>query len=215
MNACKDGVPNGRLVGLTGGAGSGKTEAAKRFEAHGLPVIYADRVGHELLAPGGEAVEAIAAVFGDVASPDRGIDRRKVGALVFADERALARLNAITHPLIYRNIARKARELGRQGERLIIVDAALIGEDGVRPKCLWGLILIDTPREERVRRLMASRGWTHDEAARRIDAQTPPETKRVLADWVLENTGPLEAFHHAVDALAHELMHGSAQEREE
>lgn len=199
-----------RIYGLTGGTGSGKTEAARRFAVHGFAVIDADAIGHEVIAPGGVAERAVVEAFGSTIQTCGKIDRAKLGALVFADKTARYRLNAIVHPVIAAEIGRRCADYAEVGLPEILLDAALLGEDGAREAWLSGLILILCPVEERVRRLMANRDIPEAEARQRIAAQTPPEAKRALADWVIENDGTIEALHARVDAIA-EAIRGTSR----
>ena len=191
-----------RVIGLTGGTGSGKSEAAQRFKEHGIPVLNADQIGHEVIAPGGEAQAAVIEALGPTILTDGAIDRKKLGAMVFNDANALRRLNAIVHPIIIRTIKRHCKALERSGQRIVIIDAALIAENGEKPECLDGLILVTSSEPVRAARLMAARGWSEPEALRRIRAQTPPDKKVALADWILENDGSLPELRSKVDELA-------------
>lgn len=198
-----------RIYGLTGGTGSGKSEAARRFEARGIPVIDADAIGHEVIAPGGAAEKAVIQAFGLDIVTGGAIDRAKLGARVFSDEAARRQLNAIVHPAIGLEIAMRCAALADQGHDAVIVDAALIAENGRKEDYLSGLMVVTCPAEERVRRLVAHRGIEETEARRRIAAQTPPEEKVALADWVIDNSGTKEALYARVDAIAGELKtHG-------
>lgn len=190
-----------RVYGLTGGAGSGKTEAARRFAAQGLPVIDADQAGHRVLEPGGAAEQPLVEAFGEGILVDGRISRDRVGAIVFRDPAALQQLNKIVHPAIFAEIACEVRTLSEAGHEKVVLDAALLAENGQREPWLEKLILVLCPREERVRRLVEHRGMDPDEANRRIDAQTPPEFKAALADWVIENTAGIETLHAQVDAV--------------
>lgn len=198
-----------RIYGLTGGTGSGKSEAARRFEMRGIPVIDADAIGHEVIAPGGAAEKAVIQAFGPGIVTDGAVDRVKLGARVFSDTAARQQLNAIVHPAIAFEIAMRCAALADQGHDAVIVDAALIAENGRKEDYLSGLMVVTCPAEERVRRLVAHRGIEEAEARRRIAAQTPPEEKLALADWVIDNSGTKEALHARVDAIAGELKaHG-------
>ena len=194
-----------RIYGLTGGTGSGKSEANRFFRERGIPVLDADAVGHGLLGPGGGAVKAVVEAFGEKILSDGAIDRTKLGALVFSDPGARQRLNAIVHPAIRKEIAVRCASLAAQGHEVAIIDAALIGEDGRRDGYLSGLILVVCPVDKRVRRLVEYRGLSEEEARRRIAAQTPPEKKIAFADWVIENTGTLTDLQARVDVIAQEL----------
>ncbi|HOE65352.1 MAG TPA: dephospho-CoA kinase [Candidatus Hydrogenedentes bacterium] len=192
-----------RMYGITGGAGSGKTEAAKRFAALGFSVFDADALGHEIIAPGGAAESAVLEAFGDAILTDGGIDRAKLGALVFQDSAARERLNAIMHPLIHDEVFRRAALLkGDRGEAPVIVDAALLAENGRKEPWMDGLILVLCSREERLRRLVTRRGLSPVQANQRMDAQSPPEKKLALADYVIHNEGSVEALWDQVDAIA-------------
>ena len=194
-----------RIYGLTGGTGSGKTVAAKRFEQHGICVIDADETGHQLLEPGGGAYRQVVEQFGPDILTNGRIDRAKLGRLVFSDETARETLNAIVHPLIFQVISRRCAELYREGHRAVIIDAALLGENGKREKWLDGLILVTAPRDVRAARLVAARRITPEQAQQRIEAQSDPDKKRAAADWVVENGGDIEAFLDKIDDIAGEI----------
>lgn len=198
-----------RIYGITGGTGSGKSAAAARFAKHGIAVIDADRVGHEILAPGGAAERAVLEAFGGDILTDGAIDRAKLGARVFANPDALARLNALTHPAIFGEIGRRCAAHAQEGRAAVLIDAALIAEGGQREPFLDGLVLVLAPAETRALRLVEGRGLAPDQAARQIAAQRPPEDKRPLADWVIENDGAIDALHARVDAIAREMLHGA------
>ncbi|MFP4173397.1 MAG: dephospho-CoA kinase [Candidatus Hydrogenedentota bacterium] len=195
-----------RVYGLTGGMGCGKSEVARVFRERGVPVIDADRLGHEAIAPGGEAERAVREAFGEDIVTEGAIDRRKLGPLVFGDDGARARLNALVHPIIRKRIKERCRELRDQGHKAVVIDAALLAEDGVAPACLTGLILVSASEETRIERLMASRGLSRDEVARRLAAQTPPERKRPLASQVIDNEDTLEALRARAREMADHML---------
>ncbi|MCX5757969.1 MAG: dephospho-CoA kinase [Candidatus Hydrogenedentes bacterium] len=194
-----------RVIGLTGGIGSGKSEAGRRFCENGVPTVSADEVAHTLLEPGGAAVDAVVDAFGEEIMANGRVDRARLAAKVFGNPEAVARLNGITHPLIGIEIARHCAAFAGQGHTAALVDAALLGENGRREPFLQGLILVLCPDDERMRRLVELRGIPHDEALRRMRAQTPPERKIPLADWVIRNDGSIEHLHRQVDAVAREI----------
>lgn len=194
-----------RVYGLTGGTGSGKTVAAKRFEQHGIRVIDADKTGHQLIEPGGGGYQQVVEQFGPHILTNGRIDRGKLGELVFADEAARQKLDAVVHPLIFQVISRRCAELYREGHRAVVIDAALLGENGKRETWLDGLILVTAPRDVRAARLVAARLITPEQAQQRIEAQSDPDQKRPLADWVVENAGDLESFLAKIDAIAGEI----------
>jgi dephospho-CoA kinase len=196
-----------RIFGITGGIGAGKSEAARAFERRGIPVIDADSVGHAVIEPGGAAHDAVLRVFGNgILANDGSIDRARIAARAFADPDACRQLNAITHPAIYAEIARRCVELGEQGAQTVIVEAALLGERGTVNPMFEGLILVSCPVQERIRRITGPpRCMDRAEAERRIAAQSDPESKRPLAKWVIENGGDLENLQHQVGAIVAEL----------
>lgn len=194
-----------KIYALTGGIAAGKSEASRRFEELGIPVIDSDRIGHETLEPGGSAEKQVVEEFGEGILAEGRIDRAKLGAIVFADPAALKRLNALVHPAVGREIASQTAKLEEEGHDAAIIEAALHAEDGKLRERFAGLIVVDCPREERIRRLEASRGMTEEEAVRRIEAQTPPEAKLHLARWVILNTGDIAHLHDRVDEIVKEL----------
>lgn len=200
------------IAGLTGGTGSGKSTAARRFETHGIPVIDADATGHAMIAPGGPAEAEVVAAFGDGILTCGRIDREKLGALVFADPGERERLNRIVHPKMASVIAAQCAEYARVGRSACIVDAALLGEGAALEPWLDCLILVSCPEAVRVRRLVAGRGLDEARARQRIAAQMDPERKRPLARWVIENGGTLDGLHTQVDAVARALLQGGAEQ---
>jgi dephospho-CoA kinase len=178
------------IVGLTGGIGSGKSTVAAILADLGARVIDADRVGHDVYAPGTEGLRQVAEAFGPgVVAPDGTVDRRALGALVFADPAALARLNAIVHPLIAAEIARRiAAARADTADVPIVIEAAVLLEAGWRTLVdrLW---VVTTTRENAITRVMAARGLARAEVERRLDAQLADAERRRAADVVIENDG--------------------------
>ncbi len=195
-----------KVYALTGGIAAGKSAASARFMERGIPVIDADRIGHDVIAPGGIAEQAVNAAFGPAVLTCGRIDREKLGAAVFGDDAARQRLNEIVHPAIRAEIAQRLAQLAEEGARAAIVDAALHAENGQLAPGFEGLILIDCPVEVRVRRLIENRGMTMADANARIAAQTPPEKKAALARWIVRNDGTLDELHAQVDPIADEIL---------
>jgi len=196
-----------RIYGLTGGTGSGKSAAARRFEHHGMPVVDADKVGHRVLAPGGAAEVAVKAAFGDDILTEGRIDRAKLGAKVFSDAEARRTLNHLVHPALFLGIAEDLERLAEAGHTHAVIDAALLAENGRKESILHGLILVLADHELRVRRLVELRGLTVEEAERRIAVQTPAEKKIQAANWIIHNTGSLEELHNRVDRIVTAIQH--------
>ena len=198
-----------RIVGLTGGIGSGKSEAARRFVELGIPVIDADKVGHEVLEPGSEVFDAVVAAFGEDIVSGGAIDRKKLATVAFAHAASVGRLNAITHPAIIGRIARQCAALAQQGHDAVIIEATIVAEGGQRDPWLDGLILVTCRQDLRLARVVAARDMDAAEARRRMAVQTPPDTKAPLADWVIENEGSIEDLRRRVDEVA-EAIRGQA-----
>src|SRR5262249_4948348 len=195
------------VIGLTGGIGSGKSTVAAILAELGAPLIHADPGGHRRHRPGTGGVRPGAETFGPgVVAPDGSIDRRALGAIVFADEAALARLNAVVHPLIGEELRRRvAAALDDADGRPIVIEAAILLEAGWRDMMdrLW---VVSVDRETAIARVAASRGVTRPEVERRIDAQMADEERRRLADRVIENRGTLAALRAEVERAWRELV---------
>lgn len=193
-----------KIYGLTGGIAAGKSEASRRFKERGIPVIDADKVGHAVTEPGGAAEQAVIEAFGDAIITSGIIDREKLGLVVFSDPEARMKLNGIVHPAIGRETAARFAAFAEEGHPVAVYDAPLLAEDGTLRGGFDGLIVVLCPREVRLKRLIETRGMSEEEANRRIDAQTPPEEKVRLAQWVIHNTGSIDDLRAEVDAIVEE-----------
>lgn len=188
-----------RLVGLTGGIGSGKSTVAAMLSEMGAFVIDADTVGHDVYRPGTEGFAQVVEAFGaGIVGEDGRVDRRVLGARVFADPAALARLNAIVHPLIRAELDRRVeRALAAHPTSPVVVEAAIMLEAGWRFfERIWVVVV---SRETAIARVSASRGLSRAEVERRLDAQMSNEERRRHADRVIENDGDLEALRVQVE----------------
>jgi dephospho-CoA kinase len=180
----------GPIVGLSGGIGSGKSTVAAILAGLGACVIDADRIGHDVYRPGTEGFRRVVEAFGSgVVAADGTIDRHALGAIVFADPAALARLNGLVHPLIGEELARRiaaARADGFAGP--IVIEAAVLLEAGWRGLVdrLW---VVSVSRETAIVRVAVSRGLGRAEVERRLDAQMPDSERRRAADLVIDNDG--------------------------
>jgi dephospho-CoA kinase len=187
------------LIGLTGGIGSGKSTVAGMLAELGARVIDADQVGHDIYRPGSEGFRRVREAFGsEVVAADGTVDRSLLGARVFADGEALARLNALLHPLIGEEIrARLAAAAAEDPDRPVIVEAAIMLEAGWHFfDRLWVVV---ARREAAIERVTASRGLSRGEVERRIDAQMSNEERRRRADLVIENDGDIEELRAQVE----------------
>jgi len=191
------------VFGLTGGIASGKSTAAARFRARGVPVIDADELAREVVAPGSEGLREVVAAFGaGVLAEDGSLDRKAVARVVFADGAARKRLEGITHPRITGLSMQRAAALAERGEPLACYEAALIVENGVAD-AFRPLVVVACPEDVQVARVRARDGATEDEARARIRAQRPLAEKVALADFVIDTSGTLaQGVDRADDALA-------------
>jgi len=194
-----------RLVGLTGGIASGKSTVAARFVERGMVLIDADAVARQVVEPGTPALAEIAERFGaGVLRPDGALDRPALGAVVFADAEALAALNAITHPRIGEEIARRLAEHA-DGDRVVVLDVALLVESA-QPRDYDAVVVVTAPEEVRVSRLVRDRGMVEADARARIAAQTTDEQRLARATHVIVNDGSIERLRSRADAVADELL---------
>jgi dephospho-CoA kinase len=200
------------VIGLVGGIGAGKSRVAELLAAAGAFVIDADLVGHALLAQR-PVRDLVAAQFGtrvlersDAQGNPPPIDRRALGAIVFADPAALRRLEAILHPRMRETFERAiARTIRRGRARAVVLDAAILFEAGWNTLCDH-VVLVEAPRDQRVARLAAARGWSEPALAAREAAQWPLQRKSRLADAVVRNDAGLETLEEQVRQLATELI---------
>lgn len=195
-----------KIIGLTGGIGSGKSTVAACFRDQGIPVIDADSIGHRLLETDPAIRQAILDIFGDsILDADDAIAREKLAEQVFCNEPLRKQLNGILHPAIVAEVGRQCAAHHTAGCEAVIVEAALIGESGSREPWLTGLILVTASPNIRIERLVRFRSFSREDAVRRIAAQLSPERKRVIADWVIDNDGGLEALKEHVLKVAEEI----------
>ena len=194
------------LYGLTGGIGSGKSSAAAQFEACGIPVIDADKLGHQVIAPGGRAEAAVRDAFGDAILSDGVIDRKKLGQQVFSAPEKRVILNALVHPAIYAEVEAACYRLAQEGHQVALMEAALLGEDGAIDSAFSGLILILADDSIRKARLCEARGLSPEEVDQRIASQVPPESKIPMATWAIDNNTDRPSLNNAVTRIAQALF---------
>jgi dephospho-CoA kinase len=193
-----------RLVGLTGGIASGKSTVARLIAQRGIPVLDADQLAREVVEPGQPALAEIAQLWPQAITadgrPDGRLDRRRLGAIVFADAGARARLEAIMHPRIAALAGVRAAALAAAGHRLAFYEASLLVETG-RHRALDGLVVVTASTETQIARAMARDRLTRAEADARIAAQLPLPAKVAAATFVIDNDGDLDATAKQVDSL--------------
>ncbi|MFD9004301.1 dephospho-CoA kinase [Streptomyces sp. NPDC059582] len=183
-------------VGLTGGIGAGKSEVSRLLVACGAVLIDADRIAREVVAPETPGLAAVVEAFGeDVLTEDGGLDRPKLGSVVFADPQKLAVLNGIVHPLV----GARSSELERAAaeESVVVHDVPLLTENGLAP--LYDLVIVvDASPETQLDRLVRLRGMTEADARARMAAQATREKRLEIADVVIDNDVPLAELERRV-----------------
>ncbi|HEY9287560.1 MAG TPA: dephospho-CoA kinase [Candidatus Dormibacteraeota bacterium] len=189
-----------RVLGLTGGIGSGKSLVASMFSALGAEVIDADQLAREVVEPGQPALAEIVEAFGpQMLRPDGHLDRPRLGAAVFADPSARRTLDAITHPRI-RERMRQEVEARADRAGVLILDIPLLYESG-REGTVEKVVVVWVDRATQLRRLVARDGLTPEQAEQRLAAQLPLDEKRSRADEVIDNSGTPEQTRRQVEAL--------------
>ena len=186
-------------VGLTGGIASGKSHVLRRFAQAGFQTLDLDAVARDVMAPGGTAYADIVRAFGDrILAADGAIDRKALGAHVFADAAARRRLEALVHPRIREA---EARDLSAGApDSVAVVDAALLVESGQHLRFARLVVVFCEPREQ-LRRLMARDGLAEAEARARLDAQMPPGEKKRFGHCVVDNSRAPAETDAQVDAV--------------
>jgi dephospho-CoA kinase len=192
-----------RVVGLTGGIGSGKSSLAALLAERGVPVIDADLIARDCVAPGTEGLRAVVERFGDgVLDPTGALDRAAMAAIVFRDDVARRELEAIVHPCIRAGIA-TALDVLRSGPTepdLVVVEHPLLIETGAHAR-VDVVVVVEAPHDTRVERLVATRGMTEDEVRARIASQADDAGRRTHADHVITNVGDLGDLAREADRL--------------
>ncbi len=189
------------MIGLTGGIGSGKSTVAALLAEHGFPVVDADQLAREVVEPGQPALAELAEAFGqDVLHDDGSLNRPELAARAFVDKEHTELLNSITHPRIRQLREQRFRQAADAGADAVVYDMPLLVEQGV-DKHMDLTVVVDVDVEERIRRLVSTRGLTEEDARRRIAAQVDDAERLAAADVVIDNNGPVEALGEQVEQL--------------
>ena len=200
------------VIGLTGSIGTGKSEATRVLQELGAEVINADQVGHEAYTPHTESWNAVVDAFGrDILQPDGEIDRRKLGAIVFADPAQLAKLNGIMHPRMADMVAEKTEQMRSRGVQVVVVEAALMFEAGWETLVdeVWAT---DSPLEIVFERLMSRNGMDEQEVRKRIGSQMDIQERLDRADVVVDNSGDVAALEATVKSLWKSRIKGGVEQ---
>ena len=196
-----------KLVGLTGGVGSGKSTVATLLKELGAEVIDADEASHAVYEPGTPGFAAVVREFGEEFVRDGRIDRQRLGELVFNDAGARGRLNAVVHPLVREWMAARTVEAAERGAEIAVQVVPLLFENGLED-LFATVLLVFVPEELQVERLVSGRGLPPERARAMIAAQMPIETKRRLAHHVIDNSGAVEETRAQVEELWAQLVKG-------
>lgn len=194
------------LIALTGGIASGKSTIARRLEEHGAIIVDADQIVRDVQSPGTPVLSEIAAAFGDDVVDESGaLDRAALGARVFGDDEALKRLNAIVHPAVREESARRFQEaFAADADAVVVYDVPLLVEARVDDP--WDRVVVaHAPAEERLRRLVELRGMDAAAAQDRIDAQVSDAKRLEIADIVIDTSGTMAHTLEQTDAVWKQL----------
>ena len=189
------------VIGLTGGIGTGKSEAARQLEELGALIISADQVGHEAYTVNTEAWEQVVATCGNgILQDDKEIDRRKLGGIVFSDPSQLKKLNQIMHPRMARIVSDKIEAFRGQGVDTVVVEAALLFEAG------WDSLVeevwvTDASEEIIIGRLRERNGLSEEEAKKRINSQMDRMERIGRSDFVINNSGDMAELGTTIKEL--------------
>ncbi len=189
-----------KLIGLTGGVGSGKSTVAGILRDLGAAVVDSDEAAHAAYAPGTPGFDAVVAEFGPEYIRDGAIDRSRLGGLVFNDEDARRRLNAIVHPLVREWMAERTREAAERGAEVVVQDVPLLYESGLE-NLYSSIVLVYAPPEMQLERLVEGRGIGEDRARAMIASQMPIEEKRRRAHHIIDNGGTVEQTRRQVEDM--------------
>lgn len=196
---------NFAIVGLTGGIASGKSLVAGRFAQLGVALVDADQLAREVVEPHKPAWVDIRHTFGDeVLRADQTLDRAALAAIIFRDDMARRKLEAITHPHIAQALVQRAGEFRAAGHPWMIYDAALLVENRAQ-RWLQGLIVVAVDPQVQLQRLMQRDGFSLEQARRRIDAQMPLADKIAVADFIIDNNHTRAKTLAQVDRVYEEI----------
>jgi len=196
-----------KLIGLTGGVGSGKSTVADMMRDLGAQVVDADEAAHAVYEPGSPGFDEVVREFGEEYVDGGRIDRSRLGELVFHDDDARRRLNSIVHPLVRDWMAQRTAEAAERGAGVVVQDVPLLFENGLE-RLFSTVVLVYAPEDVQVERLVSGRGFTPERARAMIAAQMPIENKRGLAHHGINNRGAGEATLAQVRAVWKQLTAG-------
>ena len=187
-------------VALTGGIGSGKSEAANAFAALGVPIVDLDVIAHQLTAPNQPLVTQIAANFGQAyVTEDGALDRNKMRQLVFERSEARIQLNALLHPAIYDEAVKQLQTLTSSPYAVLAIP--LLDKDGIYSTIVDKVVVIDCDEATQIKRVNQRNQLDAQQIINIIAAQTPRNARLAMADDVIENTGDIKELHQKINKL--------------
>ncbi len=193
-------------VGLTGGIGAGKSTVAELLVEHGAKLVDADRIARQVVEPGGPAYQPLIERFGTgIVDADGLIDRPRLAQRVFGHPEALADLNAITHPTIGIEMISR-RDDYADTDAIVVLDIPLLRPIHRETLDLAAVVVVDTPTDLALERLVGQRGMDEDDARARIGSQADRQTRLDGADLVIDNSGDLESLRGEVDRVWSTLL---------
>lgn len=205
----------GPIVGLTGGIGSGKSAAADVFARLGVPVVDVDVIAHELTGPGGLAMPSLRQAFGGgVVAPDGRLDRAAMRQQAFADPAVRKRLEAVLHPLIRVESARRCSEALATGVPYLLLVVPLLVESGDYRQRVQRVAVVDCPDELRIARVAARSGLARSQIEAILATQASREERLAAADDVIRNEGGLEQLAVQVEQLHHRYLAFAGESRQ-
>lgn len=195
-----------KVIGFTGGIGSGKTTITQYLTELGAVIIDADKVGHEAFEPDTEIWREVVSAFGtDILAPDNKIDRKKLGPIVFGDPDALSRLNGIMHPRMFDMMKVRIEEYRQQGVEVVVIEAAVLIEANWTPLAdeVW---VATAPEAAVLDRLEKQRGMDKEQTLARIHSQLSSEERSKHADVIISNEGSLDELKAKIGKLWERLQ---------
>ena len=199
-----------KLIGLTGGIGSGKSTVAKLCAQRGWRVVDADRIARDIVKPGQPALAELAEKFGqDILQEDGSLDRKELARRAFVDKEHTELLNSITHPRIQKETQRQFAAAREEGVDFTVYDMPLLVDNGLDGDMDF-VIVVDVDPEERVRRLVEFRGLDEADARKRINAQISDDKRLAAASHVIDNNGTQEHLAERAAAVCDEIEAASS-----
>jgi dephospho-CoA kinase len=195
-----------KIIGITGGIGSGKTEVAKVFKKLGVIILSGDEIGRDVVEKNQTVLKKLVKTFGRVIlKKDNKLNRRKLGEIAFSSAEGKNKLNRIIHPYLLSDLRNKIKEYRKKKKGVVVIDAALIVEWGLQ-KELDYLILVESNLKNRLKRLKENLGYSQKDALNRIKMQVEDKTKHRYADYIIRNDKDLKELRRKVLFLWERLI---------